>query len=186
MAQEHPSSEEQRQAYLEGEWRNPLTTPRAGGRILSALQLPFFLLRPPRGYGLLTTTGRKTGKRRRKCVRAIRDGDKVYVVSLPGRFSAWSRNIEAEPSVKLRIRGGNFDGVARAITDAPERERAKAVYCGTVNPFDHMTYRAHRKGRPNPARIRALLERWFAVCLPLVIELSGSRSVRGGADKTPE
>jgi hypothetical protein len=31
------------------------------GRLLSALMLPFFMLRPPAGYGVITTTGRTTG-----------------------------------------------------------------------------------------------------------------------------
>ena len=176
LKQERPSYEEQRDAYLKGEWGNPLTTKLAGGRILSALQLPFFVLMPARGYGVLTTTGRKTGKTRHKCVRAIRDGDKVYLVSLPGRYSAWFRNIQAKPRVTLRMRGGTFEGIAREISDPAEYEAGKAVYCGTINSFDRLTYRAHRKGHPTPDRIRALLERWFTVCTPLVIELLGKRT----------
>ena len=35
--------------------RRLLRTPR-DGRILSALMLPFFMLRPPTGFGVLTTT----------------------------------------------------------------------------------------------------------------------------------
>lgn len=164
--------EEQRAAYLEGEWGNPFTTKVGGGRILSALQLPFSMLVPPRGYGVLTTTGRTTGKRRRKCVRAIRDGDKVYVVSLPGRYSAWFRNIEANPHVRLRIRGGTFEGVARDITDEAEYDQAKAVYCRALNFFDRFTYVAHRTGRPKAERITSMLERWFTVCAPLVIDIA--------------
>jgi deazaflavin-dependent oxidoreductase (nitroreductase family) len=173
LKQERPSFEEQRDAYLKGEWGNPLTTKLIGGRILSALQLPFFMLLPPRGFGVLTTTGRKTGKRRRKCVRAIRDGDKAYLVSLPGRYSAWFRNIQAQPRVKIRMRGGTFEGVARAITDPEEYDAGKAIYCGTVNPFDRLEYLAHRTGRPTAKRIRALHDRWFTVCTPVAIELSG-------------
>jgi deazaflavin-dependent oxidoreductase (nitroreductase family) len=173
---EHPSFEEQRDAYLKGEWGNPLTTKLAGGRILSALQLPFFMLLPPRGFGVLTTTGRKTGKKRRKCVRGIRDGNKVYLVSLPGRYSAWFRNIQAQPLVKLRIRGGTFEGMAREITDPEEYAAGKAIYRGTVNPFDRLEYLAHRTGRPTAERIRALHERWFNVCTPLVIELSNKHT----------
>jgi len=172
VSREHPSYEEQLHAYLEGERRNPFTTTPTGGRILSALQLPLFMLRPPRGYGVLTTTGRRTGKKRRKCIRAIRDGNKVYLVSLPGRYSAWFRNLQAEPRVRLRIGVGTFEGIAREIQGAAERETAKTLYCDTVNAFDRMMYRAHRKGRATPESIRSLLERWFTVCLPLVIELS--------------
>ena len=175
MKREDPSFEEQRAAYLEGEWGNPLTSKPSGGRILSALQLPYLLLLPPRGYGVLTTTGRRTGKRRRKCVRAIRDGDRVYVVSLPGRYSAWFRNIQAQPHVTLRIRGGTFEGVAREITDPAEYETGKAIYCGALSIFDRFTYLAHRTGRPTADRIRALNERWFTVCIPLVIDLTPKR-----------
>ena len=164
--------EQQRRAYLEGEWGNPLTTKRTGGRILNALQLPFFMLRPPRGYAVLMTTGRKTGKRRRKCVRAIRDGDKVYLVSLPGRYSAWFRNIQAQPQVKLRMRGGTFDGVAREITEPEEREHARRIYCETITLFDRLSYLNHRTGRPTAERIRQMFDRWLTVCTPLVVELS--------------
>ena len=172
MKQDHRSPEEQRRAYLEGEWGNPLTTKPAGGRILSALQQPFFTLWPPRGFGVLTTTGRKTGKKRRKCVRAIRDGDKVYLVSLRGRYGAWFRNTQAYPNVRLRIRGGSFDGAARAITDPAEYEAAKVAYCGTVNWFDRLEYRAHRRGRSTPERVRDLHTHWFTVGTPVVVDLS--------------
>ncbi|MDP9067881.1 MAG: nitroreductase family deazaflavin-dependent oxidoreductase [Actinomycetota bacterium] len=180
MTQDQPSPggatsrEEQRKAYLEGEWGNPLTTTkRTGPRILNALQQPFFMLLPPRGYAVLTTTGRKTGKRRRKCVRAIRDGDKVYLVSLPGRYSSWFRNIQGQPQVNLRMRGGTFQGTAREIRDRDEYETARAIYCGTLTVFDRLSYLNHRTGLPTSERIRGMLERWFTVCTPLVVELSG-------------
>lgn len=38
-----PPPQEQLRAYLEGHRRNPLTTTLLGGRILSALQLPWFM-----------------------------------------------------------------------------------------------------------------------------------------------
>ena len=175
MREEHRSPEEQRRAYVSGEWGNPLTTKPTGGRILSALQLPWFTLLPPRGFGVLTTTGRKTGKKRRKCVRVIRRRDKAYLVSLRGPYGAWLRNIRAESQVMLRIREGSFGGFAREITDPSEYEEAKGAYCSTVNPFDRMEYRMHRKGRPTPQAIRALHERWFTVGTPLGIELSPRR-----------
>ncbi|MGH9186765.1 MAG: nitroreductase/quinone reductase family protein [Acidimicrobiales bacterium] len=122
---------------------------------------------------------------------AATHGDKVYLVSLPGRYSAWFRNLEAHPEVTVRLRGGTFDGVTREITDAEERDAGKAIYCSSVNFFDRFTYLAHRTGPPTGERIRATLERWFAVCVPLVIDLSGAphaaamngvlRLVRGSA-----
>ncbi len=64
-------------------------------------------------------------------------------------------------------------GRARDVADDAERRRARDLYCGTVNPFDRMEYRMHRKGRPTPERIRDLHEHWFSVCTPVVVELRG-------------
>src|SRR5438105_13662154 len=91
--------------------RNPFTRSAQGGRVLSALMLPFFLVRPPAGFGVLTTTGRRTGKKRRKCVRAVRAGDRAYLVLLgpallaptgTGTTSAWLWNIRPHLKVDRR------------------------------------------------------------------------------------
>ena len=171
-SREHPSEEAQRQAYLEGHRWNPFTTTPLGARILSASQLLWFSLFPPRGFGVLTTTGRRTGKRRRKCVRAIRDEDKAYLVSLRWPYAAWLRNVKANPGVKLRIHSGTFAGVAREISDPSERARAMQHFCDTVNRFDRLEYRMHRKGRPTAEAIRGLHRHWFTVGTPLVVELT--------------
>ena len=49
--------------YVAERKRNPFIQSPTGGRALSALMLPRFMLRPPAGFGVLTMTGRKTGKR---------------------------------------------------------------------------------------------------------------------------
>ena len=64
-----------------GKHRRLLRTGR-DGRILSALMLPQLWLATPAGYGVLTTTGRKTGRPRHKCVRVIQRGDRAYLVAL--------------------------------------------------------------------------------------------------------
>ena len=149
---------------------NPFIKTPAGGRALSALQLPIFLMRPPRGYGVLTTTGRKTGKVRRRCVRTIRQGDFVYVVAIKGT-TQWAKNALANPAVRLRLPGGSFSGVARELSGAPESQLAKEAYCESVHRFDYLTWINWRKGRPTRARIRELLRGWFDEGTPLVIEL---------------
>ena len=120
----------------------------------------------------MTTTGRKSGKKRRKCVRAIRDGDRAYLVSLKGSTAAWFLNLKDEPRVRLRIRGGTFEGTAREISDPAELEKAKKVYSGTVNRFDYMEYRMHRSGGPSDQKIRAMHEKWFSDGTPVVIDLN--------------
>lgn len=156
--------------YLEGHRRNPLTTSPLGGRVLSASQLLWFAFLPPPGYGVLTTTGRRTGKRRRKCVRAVRHGDTVYVVSLNPR-SAWMFNIVANPQVTVRIERREFAGRARLITDETERASAKTIYCPPRSRFERLEYRMHRRGSPTTARIRELHEQWFDVGIPVAIDL---------------
>ena len=66
---------------------------RAGG-VLSALMLPLFLLRPPAGYGVITTIGRKSGKKRRRCIRVIRRGNEAYTVQLRPP-APWSEALQA-------------------------------------------------------------------------------------------
>ena len=96
--------------------RNPFTSSARGGQLLSAAQLPFFLARPPAAYGVLTTTGRKTGKKRRRCIRAVRNGETVYLVAIKGSAkTGWVRNAVANPDVKLRLPGGSYSGRARLI-----------------------------------------------------------------------
>jgi deazaflavin-dependent oxidoreductase (nitroreductase family) len=142
-----------------------------GGRILSASQLDWFTVLPPRGFGVLTTIGRKSGKKRRKCIRAIRRGERVYIVSIGGARAAWLKNLQADPGVSLRIRGGRFKGRARELGDAADAEQAMTAYCGTVNPFDYAECALWRRGRPSRAKIEDLHRGWFKEGIPLVVEL---------------
>jgi deazaflavin-dependent oxidoreductase (nitroreductase family) len=172
--------------------RNPFT--KTGGRfhrgkLLSAMMLPYFAVLPPRGFGVLTTTGRKTGKQRRKCVHAVRDGGKVYILMLRltphtvaiNAISGWLLNIRADPRVRLRIRGGNFAGRARELHDAAEIEEARAVYLGSVNPFDYVECAFHRPGLPTRAKIDELHRSWFTTGVPLVVELQEHGAARSAA-----
>ncbi|HSS26263.1 MAG TPA: nitroreductase/quinone reductase family protein [Mycobacterium sp.] len=151
------------------------------GAILSALMLPVVLLSPPPGYGVITTTGRKTGKRRRKCIRVIRRGDRAYLVQLvpphvavtrPRAVSSWVWNLRADPRVRLRIKGGSFAGLAREITDPAEREVARSVLCESVYPTDYAEAGLHLRGLPTRAKIKELHRYWFDTGHPLVIELT--------------
>jgi deazaflavin-dependent oxidoreductase (nitroreductase family) len=152
--------------------RNPFTSSSAGGRALSAVQLPFFLVRPPAAYGVLTTRGRKTGKRRRRCLRAVRDGDKVYLVAIKGTAkTGWVKNALVAADVELRLPGGKYRGRARPIRN-DERPAALRTYAHTVRPFDYLTYMNWRTGRPTASAITRLLTSWFEGGYAIVVELS--------------
>jgi len=145
-----------------------------GGRLLSALKRPWFSVAPPRGYGVLTTTGRRSGRRRSKCIRAIRRGEQVYIVSIAGSEAAWFKNIQADPRVTLRIRGGTFAGRARELADPDEAERVLATYTSVAGAVDYLACMNWRKGRPTRAKIEDLTRGWFTEGAPLVLELTGS------------
>ncbi len=157
--------------YVAERKRNPFVNSAAGGRALSALQLPLFALRPPKGYGILTATGRRTGKRRRRCVRAIRDGDRVYVVAIKGARTGWQKNLLANPDVRLRLPGGTYAGVAREARGTADEQRAREAYCETVNRFDFGAYTLWRRGRPTPTKIREMHRAWFERGTPFVVDL---------------
>lgn len=149
---------------------NPLINSAQGGRLLSAMQLPLFAVRPPAGYGVLTTTGRKTGKPRHRCVRAVRRGDVAYLVAIKGARTGWLKNIEANPQVRLRIRGGAFAGIAREVS-VLERAEAIGAYCKMTSPFEYLEYSMWRKGRATRSRMEQLHRAWFDRGTPLLIEL---------------
>jgi deazaflavin-dependent oxidoreductase (nitroreductase family) len=151
--------------------KNPFTSSPAGGRALSTMQLPWFALRPPPDYGVLTTTGRRTGKTRRRCVRAVVDVDRAYVVAIKPRISGWAANALANDEVTLRVRGRNYRGKARRV-GADEHEHGREAYSAGVHFFERLEYRMWRKGRPTEEDIRALHREWFDTGTPLVIELS--------------
>jgi deazaflavin-dependent oxidoreductase (nitroreductase family) len=157
--------------YVPERIHNPFVRSATGGRVLSALMLPLFSLLPPRGFGVLTTTGRKTGKTRRRCVRAIRRGDNAFIVAIGGASTGWARNARATPSVSLRIRGGTFAGRVRDFIDSAEAEQAKEAYCETLNAGDYAECTLHRRGRPTRSKIKELHRRWFEQGTPLVVEL---------------
>ena len=150
------------------------------GRLLSALMLPFFLVRPPSGFGVITTTGRKTGKARRKCIRVIRRGNKAYIVQLrppelamtrPSAVGAWVWNIRSNPHVTLRIRGGTFAGVARELKEPAELAEARDAFCDTVNLFDYGECDIHLRGLPTRSKTKELHRYWFDTGIPLVVDL---------------
>jgi deazaflavin-dependent oxidoreductase (nitroreductase family) len=160
---------------------------------VSALTLPLFMLLAPSGFGVITTTGRKTGKARRKCIRVVRRGDRAYLVQLrppelalrrPTAVSGWVWNIRTDPNVKLRIRGGALAGVARELTDAGELAEAREAICETGNLFDYAECSLHVRGLPTRAKIQDLRRYWFETGIPLVIDLTVTRQPLAGRPRT--
>jgi deazaflavin-dependent oxidoreductase (nitroreductase family) len=66
---------------------------------------------------LLETTGRTSGLPRRTPVGGRRVGDTFWLVSEYGERSHYIRNIKADPSVRVRVRGRWHTGTAHLLPD---------------------------------------------------------------------
>ncbi len=139
--------------------RNPLTASSLGGRVLSSSQLPWFLVRPPRDYGVLETVGRKSGRRRRCCVRVVEHDDQAGIVAIGGPGVGWLANLEAEPQVRIRTRPGWRSATAQIVTDFPEVLRSK--YQESNGLFCYGEYLMWRSGRPTIEGMRDLHRTWL-------------------------
>ena len=96
------------------------------------------------GYAVIETVGRKTGQARRTPVGDGLDGDTFWIVAEHGRRAAYVRNLEANPRVRVRVRGEWRSGTAVTLPDDDPRERQRIMA-------------EHRRGtRLNAAAVRAL------------------------------
>jgi len=114
--------------------RNPFTGSRLGGRLLSGSQLPWFLLLPPKDYGVLETTGRKSGQRRRCCLRIVQRDDRAGVVAIGGNGVGWLANLTEDPTVSIRTRGGWRAASASVGADAVDEDLLSS-YRESISPF---------------------------------------------------
>jgi len=82
---------------------------------------------PVPGWALLETTGRRTGLPRTTPVGDGLDGSTFWIVSEHGRRSAYVRNLEADPRVRVRVRGRWRSGTARVLPEDDPRERQRLL-----------------------------------------------------------
>jgi deazaflavin-dependent oxidoreductase (nitroreductase family) len=76
---------------------------------------------------LLETTGRKSGQPRRTPVGGRRVGDQFWLVSEFGDRSQYVRNIQADPRVRVRVRGRWSSGTATLLPDDDARARLREL-----------------------------------------------------------
>ncbi len=106
-------------------------------KLITALQVK--LLNPPvralaarglaPGVALLETTGRKSGEPRRTPVsNGLERGTKTFwIVAEMGRKAAYVRNIEADPRVRIRVRGRWRTGTAQVLDGDDPRARLRSI-----------------------------------------------------------
>ena len=66
---------------------------------------------------LLTTTGRKSGLKRVTPLQYEEIDGKYYLGAARGLEADWVRNIQADSSVKVRVKSSSFQGQAEVVTD---------------------------------------------------------------------
>lgn len=146
-----------------------------GAKLLNA-QTSWFKIVAPRGFAVLTTTGRRTGRLRHSNVRLVTRGQKGFLVSIAGSTNSWVKNVQDNPNVELRLGRQSHRGLARPPCDDHERQQARSAYCQTVNWFDFVSSFVNQRGVPSRKRICQMHSRWFDQGAVLVIELQPASS----------
>ena len=81
----------------------------------------------PRGWALLETTGRSSGRPRRVPVGDGLRGERFWIVAEHGRHADYVRNIERDPRVRVKVRGRWRTGTAHVLPDEDPRALLRAL-----------------------------------------------------------
>lgn len=76
---------------------------------------------------LLETTGRKSGEPRRTPLDGSRVGDQFWFVSEFGDKSQYVKNIQADPRVRVRLKGKWHSGTAHLVPDDDPHQRLRSL-----------------------------------------------------------
>jgi deazaflavin-dependent oxidoreductase (nitroreductase family) len=87
---------------------------------------------------LLETKGRKSGEPRRTPLGGSRVGDQFWFVSEFGEKSQYVKNIQANPNVRVRLRGRWHNGTAHLVPDDDPHERLRSL--PQLNSFGVRTF----------------------------------------------
>jgi deazaflavin-dependent oxidoreductase (nitroreductase family) len=86
-------------------------------------------------YRYLTTTGRVSGRPHEiEIWFGSADGDSIYILSGGRERSDWVRNLQRDPSVRVRIGDRWFTGRARLVTDIEEEALARRLLLAKYEP----------------------------------------------------
>jgi len=88
-------------------------------------------------YCYLTTRGRVSGKDHEIEIWYVRDADTLYLLAGAGEQSDWVRNLQVEPTVRVRINDVTYDGHGRVVTDPVEDRHVRTVVFEKYQPRNH-------------------------------------------------
>ena len=81
----------------------------------------------PKAFALLETTGRKTGRRRQTPVGNGLDGDTFWLVAAHGTQADYVRNLQAEPTVRVKAGGTWRTGTAVVLPGDDPAARSRSL-----------------------------------------------------------
>lgn len=91
----------------------------------------------PPGYGLLETTGRRSGQLRHTAVGDGRIGDRFWIVAEHGTRADYVRNLQVNPRVRVLLRQGRGSrwrsGTARVLADDDPLQRQRLLARTSLN-----------------------------------------------------
>jgi deazaflavin-dependent oxidoreductase (nitroreductase family) len=96
---------------------------------------------------LLTTTGRKTGKRRTAPLLYVRDGDSYAVVASAGgarQHPGWYLNLTSNPDVEVQVKGARLPARAETAGDA-DRARLWPRFTAVWPQYDDYQAKTSRR-----------------------------------------
>ena len=89
-------------------------------------------------YCYLTTRGRRTGADHEIEIWYVREReagrDTLYLLAGAGEQSDWVRNLQVDPSVRVRIDDVTHEGHGRVVTDPTEDRHARTVVFEKYQP----------------------------------------------------
>jgi deazaflavin-dependent oxidoreductase (nitroreductase family) len=96
---------------------------------------------------LLTTTGHKSGKPRTVPLIFGPDGDRQILIASKGGapdHPHWYKNLAANPTVEVQIKGDRFTATARTVEDPEERAACWAIATSVWPNYDEYVKRTDR------------------------------------------
>lgn len=103
----------------------------------------------------LTTKGRRSGRPHTIEIWFAASDARLFLMSGGGRAADWVRNLQADPSVSVRVGNMTYSGTARVVVDPEEDDLARRMLA--------TKYQGWHEGRP--------LSRWARTALPVAIDL---------------
>jgi deazaflavin-dependent oxidoreductase (nitroreductase family) len=97
---------------------------------------------------LLTTTGRRTGRRRTVPLVYAAAGDALVLVASMGgepRHPAWFHNLQAHPEAEVELRGRERRRVRARVAEGEERDRLWRQMVALCSPYETYARRTARR-----------------------------------------